>query len=169
MSVTAEFTAMKQRIWDAIDKGLLDAGEDAKDVLQNVIYENVYSYPASYWAQAKRRYDNGGLGEKENMIASVSDAGKSGRYHELQVEDFAGFQDHGPNFRGGFTGTGPEFNTASIGARLDEVVETGDPAWRQPFPRPFYKDAETQLVNGGVVTGNIVSALVDAGFTVEVI
>lgn len=169
MSVTLEYLEMKNRIWNAIDKGLLDAGEDAKDVLQAVIYRNVYSYPASPYAMMKRRYDDGGLGDKQNMIASVSDVGKSGRYHELQIENFAGLQDHGPNFRGGFTGIGPEFNISSIGARLDEIVETGDAAWRQPFPRPFYQDAEKEIANGGVVTGNLVSALIDAGFTVEVL
>lgn len=169
MSVTAEFQTMMTRAWNAIDKGLLDAGEDAKDVLQNVIYEKVYSYPASYWAQAKRRYDNGGLGDKMNMIASVNDVGKSGRYHELQIENFAGLQDYGPNFRGPGTDFGPAPAPGHYAARLDEIVETGDPAYRQPFPRPFYKDAETQIANGGVVTGNLVSALIDAGFTVEVI
>ena len=169
MSVVAEFEVMKNRIWNAIDKGLLDSGEDAKDVLQNVIYQNVYTYPASGWALMKRRKSEGGLGDKRNMIASVNDVGKSGRYHELQVENFSGIQDYGPNFRGPGIAFGPAPAASHYSARLDEIVETGDKAWRQPYPRPFYKDAETQLINGGIVSGNIVAALIDAGFTVEVI
>ena len=166
MSVTAQFALIKNRIWNAIDKGLLDAGEDAKDILQTVIYEKVYSYPASAWAMQKRRYDDGSLGDKNNMFASVIDVGKSGRYHELQVEDFAGLQDYGPNTRGPGIAYGPSPAPGNYAARLDEIVETRDRAYRQPGPRPFYKDAEKQLADGGIVTGNIVSALIDAGFEV---
>lgn len=167
MSVEAEYAVLKTRIWNAIDKGLLDAGEDAKDVLRQKIYDNVYSYQASPLAMRKRRYDNGGLGDTRNMVASVIDVGKSGRYDELQVEDFAGFQDIGSNFRGSHIGIGP--SAAPTEDRLDEVVETGRTDYRQPGPRPFYKDAEEELFNGGVVTGRLVTALIEAGFEVEVV
>lgn len=168
MSVTAEFKAMVERAWDAIDYALAgNIAEGVKDILQETIFKNVYAYPASVWAMEKRRYDDGGLGERENMIATVIDIGSAGRTDELQVESFAGFQDIGPNFRGGFVGIGPEFNTGSIGARLDEVVETGDPTWRQPYPRPFYKEAEKKLVDSGYIERELRYRLVYAGFEVE--
>jgi hypothetical protein len=157
---------MKQRIWDAIDTGLLNAGDAARDVLQQVIYQNVYSYGASPWAMQKRRYADGGLGDTNNMIASVNGVGSAGRTHELQVENFAGLQDYGPNFRGASLGIGPSPAKGHYAARLDEIVETGNPSYRQPGPRPFYKDAEKQLVDGGVVTGEIAAALIAAGFEV---
>lgn len=164
MSVTAEFTAMMNRAWNAIDAGLLKAGEAAQDVLQKVMDENVYSYQASPYAMYKRRKDAGGLKDKGNIIATVIDVGSSGRTHELQVEDFAGLQDYGPNFRGSHIGIGPSPAAGHYAARLDEIVETGDPSYRQPGPRPFYKDAEKQLVDGGIVEGEIAGALIAAGF-----
>lgn len=165
MSVTAEFTAMMNRAWDAIDAGLLKAGEAAQDVLQKVMDENVYSYQASPYAMYKRRKDAGGLKDKGNIIATVIDVGSSGRTHELQVEDFAGLQDYGPNFRGPSVNTfGPSPAAGHYAARLDKIVETGDPSYRQPGPRPFYKDAEKQLVDGGIAEGEIAGALIAAGF-----
>lgn len=160
MSVTAEFAVMMQKAWDAIDVGLLKAGDAGKDVLQQVIYNNVYSYAPSVYAEMKRRYDNGGLGDTGNMIVSVTGD------HELQIENFAGLQDYGPNFRGASLGIGPSPAKGHYDARLDEIVETGDPSYRQPGPRPFYKDAEKQLVDGGIVEGEIAGALMDAGFEV---
>lgn len=155
MPVTAEFTAMMNRAWNAIDAGLLKAGEAAQDVLQKVMDENVYSYAASPYAMYKRRKEAGGLKDKGNIIATVIDVGTAGRTHELQVEDFAGLQDWGPSIR-----------SAGAAERLDQIIETGDPSYRQPGPRPFYKDAEKQLVDGGIVEGEIAGALMDAGFEV---
>ena len=188
MSVTAEFEVMKNRIWDAIQIGLLRAGDDAKEILQLKMYENVYSYQASALAMEKRRYDDGGLGDKSNMVASVVDIGKAERYKELQIEDFAGFQDYGPNTRSFYSGAvgsiGPMMNLqdrsgtaqetarkygVSAGDRLDRVVTEGDRNYHQPGPRPFYEPTEKELANGGVVSGQIVGALMDAGFTVEVL
>lgn len=168
MSCVLNFKNVVNRIWTAIDAGLLDAGEDAKGVLQDVIYDKVYSYRASPWALGKRRYDDGGLGDTRNMIVSVSDVGKAGRTHELQVENFAGLQDTGPNFRGVSTGVGPSpvSTPGYYGGRLDEIVETGDRAYRQPGPRPFYRDAEKILVENGHVTNAIRAELIWAGFEV---
>lgn len=167
MSVTSEFQMMMKRAWNAIDEALLNGvGEAAKDVMQQMIYDNVYEYPASYWAMIKRRYDDGGLGDKRNMIATVNDVGAAGRTHELQVENFAGLQDYGPNMRGPGIGMGPQPAAGHYAARLDEIVETGDPAYRQPGPRPFYKDTEQFLISSGVAENEIVSGLVSAGFEV---
>lgn len=167
MSVTMEFKNMMNRAWNAIDEALLTGvGESAKDVMQQMIYDRVYSYPASEWALYKRRYDDGGLGDKENMIASVKDVGSSGRTHELQVENFAGLQDYGPNFRGVFIGIGPSPAPGHYAARLDEIVETGDPAYRQPYPRPFYAATEKFLVDSGIVENEIKSGLIMAGFEI---
>lgn len=166
MSVTAEFQAMMNRAWNVIDAALAnEVGEAAKDVLQETIYQNVYSYQPSVWAEMKRRYDSGGLGDRNNMIASVNDVGTAGRTHELQVQTFAGLQDYGPNFRGGFIGIGPSMPTGGLG-HLDEIVETGDPSYRQPGPRPFYADAEKMLVNSGIVEGELAAALLRAGFEI---
>ena len=94
MSCVSEFQMMMDRAWNAIDAGLLRAGEAGREVLQESIYRNVYSYYPSAWAERRRRYDNGGLGDTNNMIASVVDVGTAGRTHELQLEDFSGLQDY---------------------------------------------------------------------------
>lgn len=164
MSVTAEFQVMIGKAWDAIDAALAGPiGESAQDFLQQTIYAKVYSYPATAWAMMKRRYDNGGLGDKGNMIVSVSGD------HELQVENFAGLQDYGPNFRGASLGIGPSPAIGHYAARLDEIVETGNPSYRQPGPRPFYQEAEKEIVSSGVVDGELASALMAAGFEVIVV
>lgn len=165
MSVTAEFKMIMERAWNVIDAALAgEVGDAAKDVLQKTIYDNVYSYQPTAWAEMKRRYDNGGLGDKNNMIASVIDVGTAGRTHELQVENFAGLQDYGPNFRGAGIAFGPAPAASHTSARLDEIVETGNASYRQPGPRPFYKDAEKMLVDGGIVEGELAAALIRAGF-----
>lgn len=164
MSVVKEFNQMMTRAWNAIDEALLNGvGESARDVMQQFVYDNVYSYQASWWAMQKRRYADGGLGDKDNMIVSLSETNGA---HELQVENFAGLQDYGPNFRGGFNGIGPSPAPGHYAARLDRIVEEGDPAYRQPGPRPFYADTEKFLVNNGIVDNEITSALVRAGFEV---
>lgn len=164
MSVVTEFNEMMSRAWNAIDEALLNGvGESAKDIMQQFIYDNVYSYQASHWAMVKRRYADGGLGDTRNMIASVVE---TDGMHELQVENFAGLQDYGPNFRGTSTGMGPSPAPGHYAARLDRIVEEGDRAYRQPGPRPFYADTERFLVQNGIVDSEIESALIRAGFDV---
>jgi len=57
----------------AINKGLSALAQSAdfqtalKSCLHQSIYKNVYSFPEG---QYKRRYDNGGLGDKNNMVTS---------------------------------------------------------------------------------------------------
>lgn len=167
MGIMSDFQINMAQIMSAVDAGLLETGDQGKDVLQSVIYENVYSYPASTWAMRKRRYDDGGLGDKNNMIPSVTDV--DSRTRELQIENFAGLQDYGSNFRGDYNPGGYGPAPKVWGDRLDEIVETGDKSYRQPYPRPFYKDAEKQIVDGGLADGCIASALLEAGFDVTVI
>ena len=148
MSVLSEYAGMKVKIWNAIDSALLyGLQEEAKPVIKDVLGKNVYSYGATPWAMKTRRYDNGGLYDAENnIISSVIDVDDS--THELNMEDIAGFQHPAP------------------AERLDEVIESGNPNYRQPYPRPFYKDIETQLVKSGIASRQIRYELIWAGFEV---
>ena len=166
MSVLSEYAGMKVKIWNAIDSALLyGLQEEAKPIIETVMQRNVYDYPASPWAIAKRRKWDGGLGDAENsFVPTVIEVDDN--THELDMENFAGLQDYGPNFRGVHIGTGPSPAAGHYAARLDEIVETGDPAYRQPYPRPFYKDIETQLVKSGKASRQIRYELIWAGFEV---
>ena len=50
---------------------LNEAAEEVKDIMQEQLDENVYSYPASEMAMESRRYEDGGLKDRANMVAHI--------------------------------------------------------------------------------------------------
>lgn len=151
----------------------------AMQTLQEVMKQNVYSYQASPWAMRKRRGDMGGLADISNMNASVSGADqKKHSGLELTVESLAGLQGLGDitprnlleDSWGGNDALAKNIAASRAGGvRLDRIVESGSAAYHQPGPRPFYKDAERQVVESGAVTWYLTEALIGAGFEVEVL
>ena len=121
-----------------------DAAEAVKDVMQGKLTDNVYSYPASREAMKTRRYDHGGLLDRENMVAHV-EAGLT-----LVVEDIAPFQE----------GTYPD--------ALSDVVQQGLPGYNQPGPRPFTADTEAECVSSGSVLKAINEGLERNGYKMEI-
>lgn len=120
-----------------------DAAEAVKDVMQGKLTDNVYSYPASREAMKTRRYEQGGLLDRENMVAHV-EAGLT-----LVVEDIAPFQE----------GTYPD--------ALSDVVQQGLPGYNQPGPRPFTADTESECVSSGAVLKAINEGLQRNGYKME--
>lgn len=179
MSVLAEFEGMLTKIGSTIEDTLQgEIADFTKKTLQESMQYSVYTYNASPWAMRSRRGDMGGLADMDLMRAEVIDVSK--KLHtakELQVESLASFQ-HGPDTstiddHWGANDALPANESASrlaaSGARLDEVVETGSKAYRQPYPRPFYANAEKYVVNYGAVSGYLVINLIKAGFDVQVL
>ncbi len=133
MSFVARFMMMKERLEDAIDSALLtDVAEEVKDIMVSNLDSIVYSYSATPQAMATRRYD-GGLRGKYHMAASLPEK------HTLVVENTAGMQ-------GG-----------AASRALSDVVNDGDPAYRQPGARPFVSATEREAV----ASGRALTALMD--------
>lgn len=117
---------------NAINKELYDfLKEDLKDyvfeVEKRMIYDYVYSYEASDWAMSKRRYENGGLADIDNMEAiEVLDNNAIIYVNNTESQD------------------GIESTNSLTEA---EAIETGDSDWNQPYERPFTKETLEYIKN----------------------
>ena len=143
MSLTTEYKSWLKRLDSAVARALKnEVCEDAKQALSEQMDKVVYSYAASDWAMSTRRYDSGGLADKENF----SDKYTGGNFsHELTIEDVADFQ-----------------GTDASGT-LIHVVETGAAGYRQPHPRPVMQETQNEL-DGGRASGVMAAALKSRGF-----
>lgn len=131
---------------DLNDVLLGEATEAVKDVMQEKLAENVYSYEASEQAMATRRYEEGGLYDRENMVSHVEPG------LTLVVENIAKFQDAPLNSRG---------------KDLSDVVQEGLSSYNQPYPRPFTADTESECISRGNVLQAINEGLRKKGYTIE--
>ena len=123
-----------------------EATEAVKDIMVQKLDEDVYSYPASEMAMASRRYGEGGLQDRENMVSHVEPG------LTLVVENVAPFQDR---------------MDAMKGDSLSDVVELGIPKYHQPAPRPFISDTESECISSGSVLNAINNGLRQRGYTIE--
>ena len=148
MSFFEQYSRFGNRVISDLQEILTsDAAEAVKDVMVQKLEENVYSYEASETAMESRRYDQGGLQDRENMVAHVEyDDG-----YVLVVEDVAPFQD--PH--------------VAKGNSLSDVVQKGYPAYRQPGPRPFTADTEAECISSGNVLRAINDGLRQKGYEIE--
>ena len=126
---------------------LNEAAEEVKDIMQEQLDENVYSYPASEMAMESRRYEDGGLKDRANMVAHVEPG------LTLVVENVASFQNSHLN--------------ATDNPALSDVVEKGLPGYDQPGPRPFISTTETECVTSGRVLNAINNGLTARGYQIE--
>lgn len=111
---------------DAMDN---EVASEVKDIMQEQTEYQVYSYDASAMAMRTRRVDNGGLGDRRNMLHDVVSGPNE---VVLTLWDAAPFQDG-----------------VSRVVSLAQVVETGDSAFRQPYPRPFIAGTQQEAVASG--------------------
>lgn len=131
MSFVKQYNSLLKRVRLAVEDAVsCEMAEAVKDVMEEQTELQVYSYEASAMAMASRRVDNGGLGDRRNMVHEVQ-AGADGEI-TLAVEDTASFQDGG-----------------SRGVSLSDVVEKGLPGYNQPGPRPFVAGTETEAASSG--------------------
>lgn len=130
-------------------RGILlnEAAEEVKDIMQEQLDAEVYSYPASEMAMTSRRYENGGLADRENMVAHVEPG------LTLVVENVAPFQNSQLN--------------ATDNPALSDVVEKALPGYAQPGPRPFVKTTETECVRSGRILKSINNGLIARGYEIE--
>lgn len=126
---------------------LSSVAEEVKDIMQEQLDEVVYSYEASPEAMGSRRYDDGGLKDRGNMVAHV-DPGLT-----LVVENIAPFQE-------------AKLNRESEDA-LSDVVEKALPGYRQPGPRRFVASTELECVSSGRVLKAINDGLTARGYKIE--
>ena len=126
---------------------LSEAAEEVKDIMQEQLDEIVYSYEASPEAMESRRYDDGGLKDRGNIVAHV-DPGLT-----LVVENIAPFQE-------------AKLNRESENA-LSDVVEKALPGYRQPGPRRFVASTELECVSSGRVLKSINNGLTARGYKIE--
>ena len=96
--------------------------------------KNVYSYQAQPYFMAKRRYM---IADRENMTSSVN----------------------------GTTLTLTNRTSLQCGEAGEvDIVEEGNPAWRQPGPRPFMEEGLQNYVNSGMAEQHLRWSLEDQGF-----
>ena len=153
MSFIQKYDSLLEKVRAAVKDALENevAGE-VKDIMQDQTDLQVYSYDASPMAMATRRVDDGGLGDKRNMVAdvvrlgSVPVGGRSSEY-ELTVENVAPFQ-----------------SPTGGSKALSDVVEEGLKEYRQPCPRPFVSGTEKQAVNTGAAYRALKEGLKRHGF-----
>ena len=125
--------------------------EEARACILTAVFPDVYEkYTPHGKNPYERRYDNGGLSDYQNIELVAS--GTTGSGYEIEVRDMAE----------GIDGEGP----------IDQVIETGvgyswtesDIYKKQPYPRPFYADAEKMMINNGLFENALRRGLQNAGF-----
>ncbi len=127
MSFIQKYNDLLAKLETAVDDALEhEVAEEVKDIMEEQTEYQVYSYEASAMAMATRRLDNGGLGDRRNMISAVLPG------HELTMENVTPFQ---------FPTNGDE--------ALSDVVEKGLPGYKQPRPRPFMAGTQAEAVSSG--------------------
>ena len=140
MSVLQDYLQIRGLLDSAIKNALRDSVADGlKEAIQKKAKENVYIYPASPSAMYKRREENGGLIDDTTMLTTVDGL-------TLTLENTAEPQH-------------------ADGIDLTPIVEEGDPAWHQPFARPFMDEARDEYVDDGKADSDIAAALRAMGFT----
>lgn len=140
MGILADYMQIRARLDSAVSEALQGTmAENLRNFIVQSAYMNVYSYPAQM--ADLRRYEAGGLIADENLPASVSGT-------TLTIKNIAGLQD------------------PSDGSPLAPIVESGNRAYRQPYPRPFMDEGRDEYVDGGYADIDLAEALRAAGFTV---
>lgn len=142
MSVLQDYLQIRGLLDTAVENALRDSVADGlKEAIQKKAKESVYSYPASPSAMYKRREESGGLIDDTTMLTTVEGL-------TLTLENAAEPQH-------------------ANGVDLTPIVETGDPAWHQPFARPFMDEARDDYVDNGNANSDIAKALKSMGFMVS--
>ncbi len=142
MSVLQDYLQIRGLLDTAVENALRDSVADGlKEAIQKKAKGSVYSYPASPSAMYKRREENGGLIDDTTMLTTVEGL-------TLTLENTAEPQN-------------------ANGIDLTPIVEDGDPAWHQPFARPFMDEARDEYVDNGNADSDIVKSLRAMGFTVS--
>lgn len=134
MSFAKIYNDLLNKVRNAAEDAVVnDVAPEVKDIMQEQTGHQVYSYEASAMAMRMRRVDNGGLGDKRNMVDMVETT-TAGLHSEitLTVEDRAPFQDG-----------------ISCGISLAQVVDTGDKSFKQPYPRPFIAGTQAEAISSG--------------------
>ena len=148
MSFFDHYAEFGFRFMEDVKEVLLgEATETVKDIMQEQLEENVYAYPATPEAMESRRYEQGGLKDRANMVAHVEPG------LMLVVENVAGFQEKWLN--------------QSSDHDLSDVVDQGIAGYRQPGPRPFVNPTENECVASGRVLTAINNGLTSRGYKVE--
>lgn len=148
MSFLDNYAEFGYKLQEDLNEVLLgEATETVKDIMQEQLESEVYSYPATPEAMESRRYEQGGLKDRANMVAHLEPG------ITLVVENVAKFQDRALNID-------PEHD-------LSDVVDQGIAGYMQPGPRPFVSATETECVTSGRVLKAINSGLTSRGYKIE--
>lgn len=115
---------------------------DVADAVKEEMSKNLESYTYKW----SRGPNGGGVRDKRNFRARVE---QNGDRTILNVKDEAPFQ-----------------HRTSSGKSLAKVVETGDPAFHMPGPRPFIKPTQ-ETMDDGTARSTIMQGLRARGYTVE--
>ena len=131
MSFLQHYATYRAKLISDVRESLLnETAQAVSDVMAQKLMDNVYSYQASPRAMESRRYDEGGLLDPDNVSADVS----GDKDLTLTVSNNAPFQDASLN---------------GSGHSLTEVVQEGLSGYRQPGPRPFMADTESECISSG--------------------
>lgn len=140
MSAISQYEAIKVKIDEAITQALVSMVRPIADSLEESAYRNVYTYQASPMAMDSRRYSF--LNIAEHTAVNI-DKSTHTLTMTTKVTLQSGFNDDEVN-----------------------IVESGDPTFRQPGPRPFMDQGLETYVASGAADVELARALYNAGFDV---
>lgn len=155
MSFLQRYIDLTDRVKDAVKDAMEnEMAAEVKSIMQDQTERQVYAYDASPMAMATRRMDNGGLGDKRNMVHqvtrtdfSISSGGAGLGEIELTVENVTPFQ---------FPAGGD--------TSLAQAVEEGRKEYKQPYPRPFIAGTRDVAVSSGAARRALEDGLRRRGF-----
>ena len=132
-----------EEIFRKIDEATMEAVETTLrkgllDEIQSKALFNVYSYGATEWAEAQRRYTIG----DERVMEVVAGGGGGSFYLEI---------------------TNRAFTQNPSGADESDIVEQGYANYRQPGARPFMQPALDEYIGSGRAEADLESVLASYG------
>ena len=131
----SKLSNLENAITNALENEVANA---AVEEIQQTMDENVYQAyaPTPIFAQSRRK-DSGGLRDKNNLSVFVSG-------DTLTIESVAGLQ----NLFGG-----------DRSENLASIVQSGNAAFPQPFPRPFMEEAKQRFISSGQAEAALLAGL----------
>lgn len=138
MSVLDQYYTIRSRIQSAVASAQSELAAGLKAAIRRSADERVYSYEASPWAMERRRYQ---LGADNNLSAVISD-------DSVEIANETTLQTNGSE---------PETPWIESGYRQGDAG-----------PRPFMEEALRDFVDSSEAEAIVVSALLAAGFEIEV-
>lgn len=141
--LSAEYSSqIRPKIRQYMDLAATGMATELKESITDKAYENVYSYQASPWAMKARRYA---------LLRTDDEALRD--HYEQDADSVTVLITSVVKLQSGGDGE-------------VDIVESGDRAYRQPYPRPFMEEGLKAYISSGRPESVLRNAMAAAGFDV---